>query len=452
MNAIKKFIKTPMLIVFLIMLIFVTPSAVVSPGENRNRAVVTAVGIDRNGEDLEISFLTFIPTANQSYKETNSVISGKGRSVAEAVYDAELTLGRTIGLSHARTTVVSEDILNDDITSYIDFLSRISALPENSVLISTNDTAKEFLITAQSLAPNIGLKLEQLIHFNAQNIYVTDTTIESFYNGYYSDEKASIIGYLSLENLQNTPGQVTTSKDTSSSGGGSGSSGGSSGGEGGGSGGNSGGGGSGDNSQGGTNGSGGESGEGGGDSAEDKGPKQIWNKGETLILKEGKKVIKLSEKELNGLNIINQKASNQTIFLENVTDGVHNGSNLTYIIRNKQVRTATKFINGYPIFKVNLDVGVELMEVNSKGKSIEINTEFSEITPRIESLIQNSIRKQFADSINLLRENKTDILGIAKQFKNENFGEFQKFLSRLEDPEDYLRYITFKFAVDVQSD
>ena len=30
---------------------------------------------------------------------------------------------------------------------------------------------------------------------------------------------------------------------------------------------------------------------GGGDSAEDKGPKQIWNKGETLILKEGNSVL-----------------------------------------------------------------------------------------------------------------------------------------------------------------
>ncbi len=227
MKILKTLKKTPMLIVFIFILLFLTPTALVSPGENRNRAVVTAVGIDKLDDGLEISFLTFIPTANQSYKETNSVISGKGNSVAEAVYEAELTLGRKIGLSHARTTVIGESILDEDITKYVNYLSRISVLPENSVMVSTNDTAKEFLITAQSLSANIGLKLEQLIHFNAENIFVTDTTIESFYDGYYSEDRASIIGYLELENLEGTPGQVTTSQDTSSSGGGSGGSGGS---------------------------------------------------------------------------------------------------------------------------------------------------------------------------------------------------------------------------------
>ncbi len=418
-----------MLLVFIFILIFLSPGQLVSPGENRNRAVVTAVGIDKIDDQFEVSFLTFIPTANQTYKETNSVISGKGNSVGEAVYEAELTLGRTIGLSHARTTVIGEKLLAEDITQCVDYLSRISALPENSVLISTNDTAKEFLITAQSLAPNIGLKLEQLVHYNAENVYVTDTTIESFYNGYYSEEKASIIGYLTVEQLEGTPGQVTTSQDTSSSGGGGQS-------EGGGGSGGSGGSGGGENSGGGQD-----------------GPKQIWNKGETVILKNGKKVALLSVDQLNGINIINAKSSNQTYFLSNVNDEVYKGADLTYRIRNKNVKTAVKFENGHPIFKAYLIVGVELVEVNKKdSRSEEINTEFSKITPTVEKLIQDQIRKDFTKTLTLLRQNKTDVIGIRQKFRQDNRVAFDKFIQGLEDPEDYLNHITFKFVVDVQSD
>ena len=43
-NALK---KTPMLIIFILILIFFTPVAVFSPGENKNRAIVTAVGIEK---------------------------------------------------------------------------------------------------------------------------------------------------------------------------------------------------------------------------------------------------------------------------------------------------------------------------------------------------------------------------------------------------------------------
>ena len=85
MRLLKAIKHTPMILVLIFILIFLTPMAIFSPGENKNRAVVTAVGIDKIGQEYEISFLTFIPTANQTYKETNSVISGKGNSVAEAV-------------------------------------------------------------------------------------------------------------------------------------------------------------------------------------------------------------------------------------------------------------------------------------------------------------------------------------------------------------------------------
>ena len=194
----KKFfkgcLKNPMVIVFILILIFFMPIAIYSPGENRNRGVVTAVGIDKVDELYEVSLLTFIPTANQTYKDTNSVISGKGKSVADAIYKAQIAMGRKVGLAHAKTTIVNEELLKEDVATHIDYLSRVASLPENTVFICSNKTAKEVLETSKTLESNVGLKLEQLIGFNANNLYVTDTSLEAFYKGYYSAVKSSIIG------------------------------------------------------------------------------------------------------------------------------------------------------------------------------------------------------------------------------------------------------------------
>ena len=113
-SKIKYFKTHPMILILVIILIFFTPLALFSPGENKERGIVIAVGIDKTTE-YEVSLLTFIPTANQSYKEQTSLISGKGQSLGEAIYNAQIAMGRRIGLAHAKTTVVSESMLEDDI-------------------------------------------------------------------------------------------------------------------------------------------------------------------------------------------------------------------------------------------------------------------------------------------------------------------------------------------------
>ena len=115
-----KYFKNPMLIVLVVILLFFTPSAIYSPGESRSRGVVTAVGIDRVENEYEVSLLTFIPNVNQSFKEVSSVISGKGATMADAIYNAQTAMGRRVGLAHAKTTIVSWTLMQEDHASHID--------------------------------------------------------------------------------------------------------------------------------------------------------------------------------------------------------------------------------------------------------------------------------------------------------------------------------------------
>ncbi|MBO5395205.1 MAG: hypothetical protein J6A28_04850, partial [Clostridia bacterium] len=126
MKKIKSYLKNPMLIIFVLILIIFTPQGLYSPGQSRNVGVVVAMGIDKAQEGYEVSLLTFIPKPNQTFKEVDSVVSGKAENVAKALYNAQIALGRRVGLSHVKTTVLSEELMREDVTGIVDYLTRLA--------------------------------------------------------------------------------------------------------------------------------------------------------------------------------------------------------------------------------------------------------------------------------------------------------------------------------------
>ena len=422
-RKIRIFFRMPMLIVLMVILIFFTPLAIYSPGENRNRGVVTALGIDKNNNEYEISLLTFIPTANQSYQEKSSVISGKGSSVADAVYNAQIAMGRSIGLSHAKTTVVNEMLLEEDVASTIDYLSRVASLPENTVFICTNKTAKEMLESSQDLINNLGLKLEQIIGYNANNIYVTDTSLEAFYKGYFSPAKSSLIGYLTIEDEENKPQEISEIDSLQNSGT--------------------------DQKQS----SQGEANQGESQAGGSGNSSHIVNQGQAVLLKEGKKVALLDIDQLNGINLLNPKSVNQIIRVDVEKEGQQ--VSMSYKIKTKKTLVSTKFENNYPIYIAQLILGVKLVEINGQEGVLKVNTEFSEITEEIALKIEEQIKRQFTTSIKILRDCDTDVLGIGKEFFLQNRKQFRKYIEGLggeESVDKFIDYVTFKLNVIVQPD
>ena len=414
-DYIKRF---PMIVILIIILLFFTPLAVFSPGENRNRGVVTAIGLDFVDNEYEVSLLTFIPTANQTYKQKNSVISGKGKSVVDAISKASVAMGRDVGLAHAKTTVVSESMLAEDVAESLSLLAHIASLPENTVFVCTNTSAKEMLQNSQNLVDELGLQLEQIISYNANELYVTDTSLEAFYKGYYSFLKSSLIGYIPLVDSEdtNTDSSVSSSQNT-------------------------------DTSQ--QEVQGDSSPQGGAQSSQSK--KKILNEGEAVLLKSGKMVEKLSTYQLSGINLLNPKDLNQLIKINDVD---LNGSimDLTYRLKDKKVLTTTKFENGYPVFYAKLILSVELVETEGADENTKSNTEYSEITPEIANKIEEQINKKYVTAVNLLRKNGTDVIGVTSKFFRNNRKDYKKFIENHDTPDNFIKYVTFKLTTVVQPD
>ena len=400
-RRIKNIFKNPMLLVFLIIIIFFMPYSIYSPGENRNKGIVTAIGIDKNSEIYEVSLLTIIPTPDPTFKDKTSIITGKGNSIAKAINSAQLAMGRKVGLAHAKTTIVSENMLKEDIMKEIDYLSRVASLPENTVFICCNQTAKKFIETSKNMEKNIGLKLEQVVGFNANNIYVTDTSLESFYKGYYSDLKSSVVGYFSIENNDKNSDSGAKLLDS--------------------------------------------------EEQESKSNETIVNEGQAILLKNGKMVKKLNIDELNGINLLNKNALNQIIKIDNVKfkDSLYN---LNYKVKNKSVLTTTEFENNIPVYNIQLKLGLELVEIEGDHNLIKMNTEFSDLNDEIREKLDKNIKRQFTNSIQILKDNKTDIIGVNEQFFKENRKQYKAYIKTIKSVEDFLQTVVFKLNVVIEPD
>ena len=415
----KKIYKNPMFFIFIIILIFFAPLAIYTPGESRNRGVVTAVGIDKLDEEYEISLLTFIPTVNQSFEEQKSIISGKGVSVAEAIYKAQIAMGRKIGLFHAKTTVVNEKLLEEDVAQHLDYLSRVASLPENTVFIATNRTAKELLSLSQISKNNTGLKLEQIVGFNAENLYVTDTSLEAFYEGYYSDVKSSIIGYLCVEDEDSAETKASVKKASTSEDRGS------------------------DMSS--------MNMQQNSESSSQQGKSSLINCGKSILIKNGKKAEVLDIDMLNAVNLLNTKSKNQILRIRDVD---LNGEkvNLNYRVLDKQIIKSSKFENGYPVFIAKVNLGIDLVEVEGIHADLKVNAEYSEINEEIGNKLNKEIKGQFSKAISMLKRNNADVIEINREFFTTNRNEYLNFIRSNGGAENFLKFVTFKLIVSVEPD
>lgn len=442
-DAIKKY---PFILIFLLILVVFTPYSLFSPGESRKRAVVIAIGLDKIENEYEISFLTFIPSPNQEFQQSNSVVSGKGSSVSEAVLDAQLTLGKDIGLSHAKTTVVNERMLEEDVSSSLDYLMRVVSLPENTVFVCTNTTAKELLMATDSLEQNLGLKLDQLVSYNANEVYITDTSLEAFYKGYYSPTKSSLIGFIehikegtqseqaATQNQSGSQGSgdFQKSSQTSSSQDGQQEMS--------------------DSSEQSSASANSEQGENEKQRGSLQGQSQILNKGDAVLLRDGQKVALLDVDNLNSINLLSNKRSLDSITITDVETEDGKKVDMTFMVKNKIVSVKTDFQNNIPLFVANINLGVQLSEIDTKAQKVKQNVQNTQITEEIAQKLEQKIKAEFAKVLQILRENKADVIGVYDSFFTHNRKEFLKFLSSLDDSESFLNDVVFMLNLKIQQD
>ena len=433
--------RTPMLLALVLIALWFFPSAIVAPSESAVNAIVTAVGLDKNEQDYEVTLMTFLSHPNQSYSEQYEVISCSAPSISEAFTNASLQIGKNISLFHTHTAIVSERLLEEDIASALDYLGRVASLPQSCVLISTNVTSKQFLEFVQELDKESDINLEDLLFYTSNYVLWKYTTINSFYEGYYSPVKASILGHLTItqgdvngipiKNTENVVG-LGSSSGGSSGGSESGQSSGSQQSES-------------PNQTNGAQQSGGES-----QSSSSSNQLQIVNDGSCLLIKNGKMQAHMTKEQLRGLNWLNSSTSGAVITLENFSDQTFDEARLIYKVHREQVLDKVEFENGVPVYTANIKLFISLMEANGSKEELTESREVAYISDEVRELIEKQVKTEINSSLEFLSTQNCDTLDMYEKFYENCRAQTKNYLQTHSlQPEDFLKNVVFKVIVSL---
>lgn len=401
----KQLFKTPMLLVFALMTLIFGFTALGSRAEVNEYAVVTALGVDKVDEELELSFLTFIPIAQQTFTEQYKVVTAKGKSIAEAIDFAGLRMGRQVGLSHIKVIVLNSELLNDDLANYIDFLTRNKQISTSAKLICCDSSAKEFLISAQKLDNASSVKISDLVSFNLDHIFAADSSLETYAKGTYGPTGVGFISLLHLEK-SNGEGLAATMADSQGSG---------------------------------------QSESGGQES------KEIINSGDTAVLKDGKLVTTLNAEQMRDCNFLHGVCTICSIEIDHFFDKDFTDATLSFEIFDKVISYKIVFENGIPVVCVNAKLSLKLSEIKNSDGQILKNVELFVISKSAEKAIEQKVKQCMADGLEIMRDNNTDIVDFYTLIHNESPKAFKDFLNSLENSDEYLSHIVVKASVDVMA-
>ena len=422
------------LVVLLVMALLFLPTVISKDAESESDAIVTAIGVDKQDQDYQLSLQVLVPTPASQYNQKLSVVADKGQDISSALSKIQLRLGKEVGLSHCKVFVFNDKVAQDGLTQVFDYIFRAKSNTQNIVLIHTPDSAKDFLTNSSDLENNLYFSIRNRGSFNENYLVGDQTTLGSYYTDFLGPVKTSLIATVELLDEKQANGE-SSGGGTSSSSGASGS-------------------GSGDTSSN-ESASGGDSANEsatGGSSSGQQQKKVIVNRGKLIVVKNGKQVMQLSPDESININWFNPKSSTGTIVVPNVTEkGLFENANVGIQVDQKTSTIKTSFKDGKPHLSLDVMLYVRTVEINQQnytGNSYKSNS--VNITPHLKELIKQQVITQAKQGFYLCQQNNVDLIKAYEHFNKYNNKHFKQYLQSLNSRDDYLKDINLTINVQVE--
>lgn len=403
MTKIFNFVKKhAIVILFCVLCVVFLPTAIVAQPQSRTKLVVRAIGVDKLDGEYEVSAIVFIPKATQTFSENFQVVSGKGKSFYEAFSNIGTETGREVALSHTSVIYVNDAVCEEGLVDSLDYLIRDYSLNNSSNLVYIEKNAKEVIEAAKTVIQNSGVKIGDVAKFDEDKVVLQQSNLESVYSSAYSKSQCAMINIMELSEERGL--------ESSSPGGGEQSP--------------------------------------GQEETTQQGNKKILNEGKSLILKKGKKALVLSQDETAALRFGKKFKQVGFFSIENFSNENFDNAHLSFAIEDNSVKFLPSIKNGEAVMKIEVCPKLRLVEVNQK--KIDKNIYLGEDTIATNSLIveiNKEIKEDFEQILRKLQARNLDVLSTYEKFDASLHGEFQKFLSSLENPETYFENINLEISV-----
>lgn len=164
-------------------------------------AIITAIAIDLNGDEYEVSAQITVPESNGVNSENQkATISSKGKTASEAINGLGNVSGWYPKLSFCNLIILGNDLVKTNVIRVIDYFSKSPRVQDSAIVVVAENTAKELF--------DLSSPLDNISSFAIQKIILKDpgfdrniavTTIKDFCSGYYSENASSFTPFIKTE-------------------------------------------------------------------------------------------------------------------------------------------------------------------------------------------------------------------------------------------------------------
>ena len=407
--------KWGLIAVALLLLMF--PSVADKMPQIDSRVMLTAIGLDLKGDELELTAAVTVPSGG-SGGGSESAESVTGSSIGELMSNLSRSLGKRAELAHCAMLALGKDLCERGVKDEIESLISSDGLSDGISVVAAKDTAKEFIETAANLSKSAAFSLGSFLSFAGEDAQIPMVSLVSFAannNSLYG------IAYLPIIEMSDSSGSQS---------GGSGGGGESNGGE------ENGGGGNSESEEGG---SGGSSGGGGQNKA------QIISAETTRIFRKYRSVGEFDKETTFALTWLDPQSDRGAIKLEKFELGGVDFGNMTFIVRKKGVRAKASF-DDKPTVTVVVDAQLEPEASNRLAELKESGMPILDINTSIKNALSEQMDRQIRDGWEKAKEIKADPFKYAYRLYKKNPSRFE---SEIGFGDDMFDKVTVDTKIDI---
>lgn len=401
MNKLVNKLKThPILILLVLGFVFLFPAAFSKTAQVDATTIVTGMGIDKKEDQIELTLQIVNAKSDVVSNEKLDIVSEKGKTFSDALFNLSFKLGKEIGLEHCAIVVIGKDLAEtENCKKIMDKLYRDEAMTLNTYLTTTSKEAKKVLEKSAELNNASSGSIQNNLSFNEAYFSSSRSlTLGKFFNEFYSPSGISLMPVIDAEE--------------SSQGGGSGESG--------------------------SGGSSSDSGSSGGEAAsgeESSGASQnqsealIQNKNELAVFQHGKKITTLKKEQYEAVNLLNTNATKGLLTVENVTMPPYiNDATVTLFIRNAQKRVKSKIVNDKLVMNFDINLFGEINSILQDDKNLKVEEGYTdllkgELIEKIKGKINEIVQTALVNS----KETGIDFFSIEDRFYKFNNKALKKW-------------------------
>lgn len=410
----KKIIKNKYFIIITILILIMLPSTLYMSSDKDDTIIITTIGVDKEEDKYSLTALAIIPKGSEDINSNLEVFEASGDTISAALDTIALDTGKKIGLAHCDCIVISQDVLNENITKLMDFFIRTANITTNATLVATDSKANKLIEATKSSNNLLDLSLKNIVTYQEKNSLLDDITLERFYRTHYMKSSTFYLPIISVDESSSDSSQSSGGGDNESSG----------------------------------NASGGSSGSGGTQSQQLK----IKNDSKIAILEHGKFSRIMTEDEMFIYNLLSHSSENIRIEVEDINDEYVNNSKEIYQQVEKFVLPIYRFIDDKPVVEYHIWLSLMIDEIISEENfayaSIDSLQNF--LSEPVKQHIHEQVEDKLESTVKTMNNEKDDILQLYEKFNAFHNGAWNKYIMSLDNQQDYLEniYIDIKLYLN----